>query len=198
MSSQNEAAIVMLNTLTSKLAIAGWFAGLIYALWFSSNGLPPGVLKIGFVYGALLVVVGMFVASIVIGSGTALALGGVSKVLSGSITGRPGVYMLGLIIVPVLCFMAATGAVYKLATWDPFGFVKYSGPPLEVQCASPRITFTLGFNDKLDAGQQQALCSCLGTKLSADDQAILTGAVPEPSAKVMEQVSASFGGAMRQ
>lgn len=200
MSSQNEYIIIKINTLTSQLVMVAWFSGLVYALWFSSVGLPPGVKGIGFIYGAILVVVGIFIDG-VIGAGTALILAGISKVLSGSTTGQPAIIMLGLIIAPVLCFMAASGSVYKLAAWDPFGFVKYSGLPQEVHCVRPKLTFTLGYNDNLDVGEQQKLCSCLGNKLTADDLAIIeqeADLVPELDPKVIERVMTSFAGAMHQ
>lgn len=198
MSNQTEAAIVAMNTTTAKASVGAWFAGLVYALWFSSTGLPPGVSGIGFIYGVILVVGGMFLSSIVIGGGTILVLGGLSKVMTGRFDGKPAIFSLGLIIVPVLCFLAGGWAVYQVADWDPFGLVRHSNPPLEVQCSRPQVTFTLGYNDKLDAGQREALCSCLASTMSVEDQNAMTNATRTGNAKDGQRLANTFGQALRQ
>ena len=197
MSDYTEAAIIATNTTTAKLAVGAWFAGLVYALWISSTGLPLGVSGIGFIYGAILVAGGMFLASIVIGGGTILVLGGLSKVMTGRFDGLPAIFGLGAIIVPILCFLAGKWAVYQVAEWDPFGLVHHSNPPLEVQCSKPQVTFTLGFNDKLDAAQREALCSCLASTLTTEDQDAMTNATRTGSAKDGQRLANTFGQALR-
>lgn len=99
-------SIEAINTKSAKYTIVGWFAGLAYYNWFASH--PVHVSFIGHV---ILVVGGMFAASIIIGMGVALIMGLITKLATGSIGGSIHGYSWGVFIAPVLAFFAADLAI---------------------------------------------------------------------------------------
>jgi len=99
-------SIDAINTKAATYTIVGWFAGLAYFNWFASA--PQHVSWIGH---AILIVIGMFVASILIGGGVALVLGYLTKALTGRAEGSPDLYAWGVFISPVIAFFAAELAI---------------------------------------------------------------------------------------
>ena len=99
-------SIDSINAYASKMTILGWFAGLAYYNWFASHTLHVPI------WGhAVLIVVGMFAASIIIGAGIALIAGALTKVITGKLEGSPHAYSWAAFISPVLAFAAAGYAV---------------------------------------------------------------------------------------
>jgi hypothetical protein len=94
--------IERINTQASKLAIFAWFAGLAYYNWFSST--PISVPLWGHI---VLVVAGMFFASIVIGGGLALISAAVTKMLTGRTDGSPHIFAWAAFIGTIPAFLAA-------------------------------------------------------------------------------------------
>lgn len=103
--------IEKINAKAAKYTIVGWFAGLVYFNWFSSA--PVHVSWIGHV---ILVVVGMFAASILIGGGVALVFGLLTKALTGRMEGSPDLYAWGAFISPAIAFFAAEPAIRLVAS----------------------------------------------------------------------------------
>ncbi|MCW5729986.1 MAG: hypothetical protein KIT20_04455 [Alphaproteobacteria bacterium] len=90
------------NTIASKWTILGWFAGLAYFNWFASDGT-----SLSWWTHALLIIVGMFAASIIIGGGIALLFAGVTKALTGRPDGSIDFFAWGAFISPIFAFFAA-------------------------------------------------------------------------------------------
>jgi hypothetical protein len=95
-------------TSASKTTILGWFAGLAWLGYFSDPGL-------GFFGWMLIIVGGMFAASIILGGGVALAIAGVSKAIAGRADAMPGLFKWGRFVSGVLAFLAARPAAEQLA-----------------------------------------------------------------------------------
>lgn len=104
-------SIDAVNTKAAKNTIFGWLAGLAYYNWFASASVH--VSGLGHV---ILVVVGIFATSIVIGGGVALISGLLTKSLTGSVGGSSDFYAWGAFISPVIAFFAAEPAIRLLAT----------------------------------------------------------------------------------
>ncbi len=98
--------VEQVNTKAAKFSIAGWFVGLAYYNWFSST--PTHVSLVGHI---ILVIAGMFAASIIIGMGVALIFGGLTKLLTGRFDATPDLYAWGAFISPVIAFFAAGWAI---------------------------------------------------------------------------------------
>jgi hypothetical protein len=90
------------NEVAAKLTIGGWFAGLAYFNWFAADAA-----KIAWWGQVLLIVVGMFAASIIIGGAVSLLMAAVTKMLMGEIKDNPTFFAWGAFISPVLAFFAA-------------------------------------------------------------------------------------------
>lgn len=90
------------NNKTAKMTIVGWFAGLAYYNWFSSTASALPIWQ-----HALLVVVGMFAASVIIGAGMCLLAGGLTKIVTGRSDGSIHAFAWTAFISPVLAFFAA-------------------------------------------------------------------------------------------
>ncbi|MBZ9806948.1 hypothetical protein [Mesorhizobium sp. ESP-6-2] len=88
------------NSYSSKTTILGWFAGLAW-LAYAGEQQPHWW---GWV---LLIVVGMFAASIVIGGGFALLASFLTKAVRGSPDASPDFYAWGAFICPVVAFFFA-------------------------------------------------------------------------------------------
>jgi large-conductance mechanosensitive channel len=105
-------SVEQINTKASKFTIAGWFAGLAYFNWFSSTAV-----HVSWVGHAILVIVGMFAASIIIGMGVALIMGLITKIATGRTDGSPHVYAWGAFISPVIAFFAAEPTIRLVARY---------------------------------------------------------------------------------
>lgn len=101
-----------INSYAAKWTIAGWFIGLAYYNWFASAP-PPVALWVH----VILIVGGMFVASIVIGGGLAILVGYLTKLFTGSFEGSPHGFAWASFIAPVLAFFAAKYALQFAATF---------------------------------------------------------------------------------
>ena len=108
---QNIDYIDYVNTQNSKLTIAGWFIGLAYYNWFASDGaaLPWWI-------HLILIVGGMFAASIVIGGGMAILTALLSRRIAGATDARPGYFKTAGLISTVLAFFAAKYALIFAAS----------------------------------------------------------------------------------
>lgn len=105
-------SVEQINTKTAKFTIFGWFAGLAYFNWFSSTAV-----HVSLIGHAILVVVGMFAASIIIGMGIALILGLITKAATGSTLGSPHGYAWGAFISPIMAFFATEPAIRLVARY---------------------------------------------------------------------------------
>lgn len=94
--------IERINSQASKMAIFAWFAGLAYYNWFASQPISVPIWA-----HVVLVVAGMFFASIVIGGGLALLSAGLTKLLTGSTDGSPHVFAWAAFVGTVPAFIAA-------------------------------------------------------------------------------------------
>lgn len=103
--------IEIINTYAAKWTIGGWFIGLAYYNWFASA--PDHVPLWAHV---VLVVLGMFVASIVIGGGMALLMALITKLTTGDAEGSSHAFAWAAFISPVLAFFAAKYAL-QFAAW---------------------------------------------------------------------------------
>ncbi|HEX8663362.1 MAG TPA: hypothetical protein VF744_04970 [Beijerinckiaceae bacterium] len=90
------------NTISSKLTILGWFAGLAYYNWFSS-----APISVPFWAHLVLIVGGLFASSIVIGGGMALLAAFVTKLATGRADGSPDAFSWAAFISAALAFLAA-------------------------------------------------------------------------------------------
>lgn len=99
-----------INTSSSKLVILGWFAGLAYYNWFATAPIPVPI------WGhAILIVVGMFAASMIIGGGIAVAIGKILMTSHGNPEALPGLFALGGLIATVIAFFSAKYALMLFA-----------------------------------------------------------------------------------
>lgn len=103
---QNIDRIDYINAQNSKLTIAGWFIGLAYYNWFASDGaaLPLWV-------HLILIVGGMFAASIIVGGGMAYLAALLARIIAGTWNARPVYFMTAGLIATVLAFFAAKYAL---------------------------------------------------------------------------------------
>jgi hypothetical protein len=99
--------IDLVNTYAAKWTIAGWFCGLAYYNWFASN--PDHIPWWGHI---LLVVVGMFASSIIIGGGMSLLSALITRIATGNTEGSPHAFAWAAFISPVLAFFAAKYALH--------------------------------------------------------------------------------------
>ena len=102
--------IDLINSYAAKFTIFGWFVGLAYFNWFS--GSPIHIPLWGHL---VLITVGMFAASIIIGGGLALVAAGVTKVATGSAEGSPHAFSWAAFISLVVAFFAAKYGLLLLA-----------------------------------------------------------------------------------
>lgn len=95
-----------INTENSKLVIVGWFIGLAYYNWFSSDATP-----LAWWLHAILVIGGLFVSSILIGGGMAILAGAANRAAFGNPEARPNLFKLAGLIAAALAFIAAKYAL---------------------------------------------------------------------------------------
>lgn len=105
-------SVEQINTKAAKYSIAGWFLGLAYFNWFSSTATHVSIAG-----HIILVVVGMFAASILIGMIVALILGLITRLLAVRIDGSPRGDAWGAFISPVIAFFAANWAIRLVAQY---------------------------------------------------------------------------------
>lgn len=94
------------NTLASRMVLFGWFTGLAYYNWFTDNPIHVPLWA-----HAILVVVGMFAASIIIGGGLAFIAAGITKILTGRGDGDPIAYSWAAFLSIPIAFVAAKYAL---------------------------------------------------------------------------------------
>jgi len=98
------------NEYSSKATLFGWFVGLA---WFAYTS--PEAASLPWWAWAVLIVVGMFAASVVIGLGFALVAATITKAVTGDSRSSPNAYAWGAVICPVIAFFCAWPAA-KLLT----------------------------------------------------------------------------------
>ena len=108
--STNEILIHEILTRASKMTIFGWFAGLA---WFAYSGGNPALGPLGWM---ILIVGGMFAASIILGAGVAMVIAGISKAIAGRTDALPGLFVLGAYISAALAFWCARPAAEQLTS----------------------------------------------------------------------------------
>ncbi|PYG24703.1 hypothetical protein [Pelagimonas varians] len=91
-----------INTYSSKMIITAWFAGLAYYNWFASDPISVPIWA-----HAVLIIGGMFFASIVIGAGLSLVAAAITKAVTGDPAGSPHAFSWAAFIGMVISFMAA-------------------------------------------------------------------------------------------
>ena len=99
------------NTYAAKWTIGGWFVGLAYYNWFASH--PPHVSLWGHV---VLIIGGMFAASILIGGGMSLLASLITKIVTGRSDGSPNAFGWTAFISPVIAFFVAHPALTFMAS----------------------------------------------------------------------------------
>lgn len=95
-------AVERVNEIASKNTTIGWFAGLA---WFRYSN---GAQDISYFEWAILIVIGMFVASIVIGGGMAMVAAAITKFLTGKADASPNAFAWMAYLSPLLAFFAAS------------------------------------------------------------------------------------------
>jgi len=104
--------VEQINTKAAKYSIAAWFVGLAYFNWFSSTATHVSIAG-----HIILVVVGMFAASILIGMMVTLILGLTTVLLAGRTDASPRGDAWGAFISPVIAFFAAGWAIRLVAQY---------------------------------------------------------------------------------
>jgi hypothetical protein len=104
--------VEQINTKAAKYSIAAWFVGLAYFNWFSSTATHVSIAG-----HIILVVVGMFAASILIGMMVTLILGLTTMLLAGRTDASPRGDAWGAFISPVIAFFAAGWAIRLVAQY---------------------------------------------------------------------------------
>ena len=104
--------VEQINTKAAKYSIAAWFVGLAYFNWFSSTATHVSIAG-----HIILVVVGMFAASILIGMMVTLILGLTTMLLAGRTDASPRGDAWGAVISPVIAFFAAGWAIRLVAQY---------------------------------------------------------------------------------
>lgn len=97
------------NTKVAKMTIFAWFVGLSWCYWQKDTS------TLTILDWLVLVIPGTFAVSILIGGGVAALLGVLTKIATGSMYNSAKFYSLGVLISPVLTFVAAGVAVDWLA-----------------------------------------------------------------------------------
>lgn len=90
------------NTKAAKMTIFGWLAGLA---WFAYDN---GIDALSIISWAILIVVGMFASSIVIGGGIMFLMAGLTKLVTGDSEGSIHFFAWGAFISPVIAFFCAS------------------------------------------------------------------------------------------
>jgi hypothetical protein len=95
------------NTKASKATMLGWALGLAWIAYFNT---VPGLSILDW---AILIVAGLFGASIVIGGGTAMLLAWFTKLSYGKSDARPELFALGVVTSPIIAFFCV-GPIARL------------------------------------------------------------------------------------
>ena len=103
-------SIETVNTYAAKWTIGGWFMGLAYYNWLTS-----APIHVPFWAHIILVTVGMFAASMLIGGGMALLAALITAVITGNAESSPHAFSWAAFISPVIAFFAAKLALQVLA-----------------------------------------------------------------------------------
>lgn len=91
-----------INTYSASMTIIGWLAGLAYYNWLSSDPISVPLWA-----HVVLIVGGMFFASIVIGGGLAMLAAGLTKIVAGGAEGSPHAFSWAAFVGAVMAFFAA-------------------------------------------------------------------------------------------
>lgn len=91
-----------INGKASGMVIFGWFVGLAYYNWFARTPISVPLWA-----HVVLIVVGMFASSIIIGGGLSLLAAGVTKAATGRADGSPHAFSWAAFVGMVVAFFAA-------------------------------------------------------------------------------------------
>ncbi|RWN10212.1 MAG: hypothetical protein EOR94_29300 [Mesorhizobium sp.] len=94
--------VEQVNSKASGMVIFGWFVGLAYYNWFSRSPISVPIWA-----HIVLIVVGMFAVSIIIGGGLALVAAAITKAATGNAEGSPNAFSWAAFIGMILAFFAA-------------------------------------------------------------------------------------------
>ena len=143
------------NTGASKATIFGWFAGLAWMVYSDS------VMGLSWIDWALLVVVGMFAASIIIGGAFSLLAALLTKVIFRKSNASPTLFALAGIIAAIIAFLCAAPVAGLLASAPEVTASELKS----FQCSEPLPAFTLAENSSPTSGQLNEVCACIWSKL---------------------------------
>ena len=100
-------SIDTVNTKVSKATIVGWFLGLIWI------GYHDSFRSLSWLDWAILIIPGMFAASIIIGGGMSLLFAGITRLVYGRADATPIFFACGVIVSPIIAFFCV-GLVAQL------------------------------------------------------------------------------------
>lgn len=148
-------SIDRVNTGASKATIFGWFAGLAWMAYSDS------VVGLSWMDWALLVVVGMFAASIIIGGALSLLAALLTKVILGKGNESSTLFALAGIMAAIIAFLCAAPVAGLLASAPVVTASEFKS----FQCSEPLPAFTLAEDSNPTSGQLNVLCTCIWSKL---------------------------------
>jgi hypothetical protein len=144
-----------INSKAARMTIIGWLAGLAYYNWFAHS--PPAVPFWGHV---VLVIAGIFVASIFIGGLMSLLAAAITKLLTGRTDGSLHAFSWAAIISPIIAFFAAGYALKLFVAVN----VAQAAEHRIFKCDEPLPEFTLGEQSNPTEAQLKQLCGCIWSK----------------------------------
>ncbi|UDL90191.1 hypothetical protein LGH82_01990 [Mesorhizobium sp. PAMC28654] len=145
-----------INGKASGMVIFGWFVGLAYYNWFSRSPISVPIWA-----HIVLIVVGMFAASIIIGGGLALIAAGITKAVTGSAQGSPHAFSWAAFIGLILAFFPAG---YALEMFKSYTVQTAAADHLSFTCKQPLPEFTLGEKSNPTSDQLTHFCDCVWSK----------------------------------
>jgi hypothetical protein len=98
------------NTRASKAIVIGWVAGLAYFVWW-------GDIEASFWANIVLVAVGVFVSSIVLGGAVAMVMGVMTRMTTRSQGGSTNFLPWGVFISPVVAFFVSKPVALLVTGW---------------------------------------------------------------------------------
>ena len=97
----SQRAIDWINSKAASWTIFGWLAGCSWVSWQGQAS------DISTAWWLVIVVVGIFGSSLIVGGGISLLIAALCKISTGRADGAPLVFALGVIVSPILAFVAA-------------------------------------------------------------------------------------------